>query len=59
VVHAGWNKKHSRQRLLKIGKTNLSLVPGRILSPEPVRGNPKPLDHADEEPVQKVTVMTV
>jgi len=30
-----------------MGKPNLSLVSGRILSPEPVWRNPKPLHHAD------------
>jgi hypothetical protein len=47
VVYAGWNKKKAGQRLLRIGKTNLPLVSGRILSTEAVRKNREILAPAD------------
>jgi len=59
VVHAGWNKWKAGQHLLRIGNMNLTLVYGRILSPEPVRNNRSALAHAQLQPVQRLLVTVV
>jgi len=46
VFHTGWNKESQDNVFLRMGKTNLSLVPGIILSPEPVLKNHEALAHA-------------